>query len=180
MTFMIKLRCTLALLFFAGAAAAQDYDYDELAGQIFWAQPAKEIYRRLEFYRQPKLDAVSFYPQTKKSFRIVGVSRGWIKLNFINSFNVFDEAFLPLGYLKRNTYIYKTYNEYAFNRATFFKEDPDDIKARAKAAMMSPAVPATKTKNVASRFFRHKKKCCGMDAMGSPYYTRKKIPVPQQ
>ena len=168
------------MLFLVSVASAQDFDYDELAGQIFWVQPAKEVYRRLEFYRQPKLDASSYFPQGKKSFRVIGVSRGWIKLNFINSFNVFEEAFIPLGYLKRNTYKYKTYNEYAYNRASFFTEDPDDIKDRANSASVVPAIPTTKNKSVASKFFRHKKKCCGFGTTSQPDYLHNKTPAPQQ
>lgn len=174
---MRKFGCTLALLFFAAAAPAQVYDYDELAGQVFWARPTPEMFRRLEFYRQPYLNAVSFYPQGKKSFRIVNVTRGWIKLNFINSFSQFEEAFIPLGYLKRNTYSSRTYNDYAFKRATFFNEDPDQIEQRAKEMMTLPAVPTIKNKNVASKFFRHKKK---IDAMNQQAQTRKKTSVPQQ
>ena len=174
---MIKLGCTLSLLFFVTAASPQAYDDDELAGQIFWVRPTPEVFRRLEFYRQPNLNAVTFYPQGKKSFRIVNVTRGWIKLNFINSFSQFEEAFLPLGYLKRNTYSSKTYNDYAFKRATFFNEDPDQIKERAKETPIAPTVPTAKTKSVVSKFFRHKKK---MEAMSRPDYTRKKTPVPQQ
>jgi hypothetical protein len=177
MTSMLKFGCTLALLFFSATASAQGYDYDELAGQVFWVRPTPEVFRRLEFYRQPNLNAVSFYPQGKKSFRIVNVTRGWIKLNFINSFSQFEEAFLPLGYLKRNTYSSKTYNEYAFKRATFFNEDPDGIQERAKEATMSPASPTAKTKSTVSKFFRHKKK---IDAMNQANRTRKKTPVPQQ
>jgi hypothetical protein len=173
---MIKFSCSLVLLFFAVAASAQGYDYDELAGQIFWVRPTPEVFRRLEFYRQPNLNAVTFYPPGKKSFRIVNVTRGWIKLNFINSFSQFEEAFIPLGYLKRNTYSDKTYNEYAFKRATFFNEDPDQIQERAKEAAMSPA-PTVKTKSAVSKFFRHKKK---IDAMNRPDPTRKKTPSVQQ
>ncbi len=179
MTPMIRLGCTFALLFFATAATAQDFDLDKLAGKIFWVRPTPEVFRRLEFYRQPNLNALTFYPQGKKSFRIVVVSRGWITLNFINSFNTFEEAFLPLGYLKRYTYSYKTYDEYAFKRATFFREDPDEIKERAKAAAAPPAVPTTNNKSIVSKFFRHKKKCCGMNTMGQPNYPRKKTSATQ-
>ncbi len=176
---MIKFGCSFALLFFA-AATAQDFSTDDLAGQIFWVRPTPDVFRRLEFYRQPNLRAVSFYPPTKKSFRVIDVTRGWIKLNFIGSFSQFEEAFIPLGYLKRNTYSYKTYNEYAFKRATFFNEDPDEIKQRAAAVAATPTIPTIKNKSIASKFFRHKKKCCGMDTMGRSQYTRKKTPVPEQ
>ena len=176
---MIKFGFTFALLFF-GTATAQHFDFDELAGQIFWVRPTPEVFRRLEFYRQPNLNAVTFYPQSKRSFRIVDVTRGWIKLNFIGSFSQFEEAFIPLGYLKRNTYSYKTYNEYAFKRATFFNEDPDEIKQRRTAAAALSTVPSIKSKSIASKFFRHKKKCCGMNTMGRSQYTRKKPPVPEQ
>jgi hypothetical protein len=177
---MLKLGCTLALLFVVTAASAQDFDYDELAGQVFWVQPAKEIYKRLEFYRQPNLTGASFFPQGKKTFRIIGVSRGWIKLNFISSFNISEEAFIPLGYLKRNIYSSKTYNEYAFNRATFFNEDPDDIKERANSPSVAPAIASTKSKSPASKFFRHKKKCCGLDKSDPPDYLHKTPSITEQ
>ena len=176
---MIKFGFSFALLFFA-AATAQEFGDDELAGQIFWVRPTPEVFRRLEFYRHPNLRAVTFYPESKKSFRIVDVRRGWIKLNFMSSFSQFEEAFIPLGYLKRNTYSYKTYNEYAFKRATFFREDPDEIKERATNLAAPPAVPTIKNKSIAAKFFRHKKKCCGLNTMGKPDYTRKKKPVTRQ
>jgi hypothetical protein len=173
---MIKFSCSLVLLFFAATASAQGFGYDELAGRVFWVRPTPEVFRRLEFYRQPNLNAVTFYPQGKKSFRIVNVNRGWIKLNFVSSFSQFEEAFIPLGYLKRNTYSDKTYNEYAFKRATFFNEDPDEIQERAKEATMSPA-PTVKAKSAVSKFFRHKKK---IDAMNQANQTSQKTPIPQQ
>lgn len=176
---MIKISCALTTLLFVGTAFAQDFNTDQLVGQIFWVRPAPELFRRLEFYRQPNLNAVTFYPPSKKSFRIVSVIRGWIKLNFISSFNIGEEAFLPLGYLKRNTYTSKIYSDYAFNRATFFNEDPDDIKERAKAAEAAPVTPKSADKSVASKFFRHKKRCCGLDGMAQPDNPYKKTPTPQ-
>jgi hypothetical protein len=177
MTYFNKLAFALGLIVF-GIAFAQDMTPDEMTGQIFWFRPAPDLFRRLEFYRQPNLNAVTFFPPSKKSFKVIDVSRGWIKLNFINSFNVGEEAYIPIGYFKRNIYTAKVYSDYAFNRASFFSDDPDSIKERAKTA--EAAAPAPNSgKSAASKFFRHKKKCCGLDGSkgtGDPY---KKTPTPQ-
>ena len=104
MTSFSKLGCALCLLFFASLASAQDFNDGELIDQTFWVKPAKEIYRRLEFYRQPKLEAATFFPPSKKQIRIISIGRGWIKLNFISAYNGFEEAYIPVGYFKRNRY----------------------------------------------------------------------------
>ena len=160
----------LALLL-AASAAAQSHDFGDLRDQVFWIKPSKQSFRRLEFYRQPKLDGINFIVTTKKQFRVINVNRGWVKLNFISAYGGFDEAYLPIGYLKRFMYIATTDSQYAFDRATFFKEDPDLIQARMDSANAPKAAIIHPQKSVASKYFRHSKKCCGLDNMS------RKIPV---
>ena len=179
MTHFSKLGFTLCLIFYAALTAAQDFNDGELVGQVFWVKPAKEIYRRLEFYRQPKLEAASFFPPAKKQMRIISVGRGWIKLEFFSASGGFEEAHIPLGYFKRNRYNASVFNSYAFDRATFFDEDPDVIKERAAVESVIASAPKTKTKSIASKFFRHKHKCCGPNGIGQRDRSRKISPTPQ-
>ena len=179
MTRFSKLGCTLCLLFCAALASAQDFNDGELVGQIFWVKPAKEIYRRLEFYRQPKLEAAAFFPQSKKQMRIISVRRGWIKLEFFSAHGGFDEAHIPVGYFKRNRYTASVFNSYAFDRATFFSEDPDVIKERAEVESVVANAPKSKPKSIASKFFRHKQKCCGLGGFGQRDRSKKISPTPR-
>ena len=172
MTRFFKLGCLLNLIFFASLSFAQDFMDGELVGQTFWVKPAKEIYRRIEFYRQPKIDAPSFFPSSKKQVRIVSVGRGWIKLNFVSAFNGFEEAHIPVGYFKRNLYTHAIFNSYAFDRSTFFKEDPELIKERAEKTDAPEISDKGKPKSIASKFFRHKKTCCGMSNPNSPEFGK--------
>ncbi|MEO6022043.1 MAG: hypothetical protein ABIP64_02795 [Burkholderiales bacterium] len=165
MKFFYSLFVASSALLWAANAAAQGFDNDELKDQVFWVKPAKQSFRRLEFYRQPKLDAISFIVTTKKQFRVTGVTRGWVKVHFISAYTVFDEGYLPIGYFKRFLYIATNDYQFAFDRATFFKEDPDAIQARMDAANAPKATPTRPQKSVVSKFFRHKKKCCGLDDM---------------
>jgi hypothetical protein len=172
MTRFFKFGCLLTLIFFASPSFAQDFLDGDLPGQTFWVKPAKEIYRRIEFYRQPKIDAPSFFPSSTKQIRIISVGRGWIKLNFVSAFNGFEEAYVPIGYFKRNLYTYATFNSYAFDRTTFFREDPELIKERAEKVAAPEIGDKGKPKSIASKFFRHKKKCCGMSNLTSPVRTK--------
>lgn len=178
MTRFSKLGCTLCLLFFAALASAQDFNDGELVGQIFWVKPAKEIYRRLEFYRQPKLEAAAFFPPSKKQIRIISVGRGWIKLEFFSAYGGFEEAHIPVGYFKRNRYSASVFNSYAFDRATFFSEDPDVIKERVEVESVVANTPKSKRKSIASKFFRHKQKCCGLGGFGQREHSKKISPTP--
>jgi hypothetical protein len=176
MTKLFKIGCLFNLLFFSALALADDFSDGELVGKTFWVKPAKEIYRRLEFYREPKIESPSFLPNGKKRIRIISVGRGWVKLNFLGA--GYDEAWIPLGYFRRNFYNYKTFNSYAFDRATFFDDDPDAIQERAAAASAPILANKNKPKSIASKFFRHShKKCCLPGTTGQPDYptsTRKK------
>ena len=172
MTRFFKFGCLLSLLFFASLSLAQDFNDGDLVGQTFWVKPAKEIYRRIEFYRSPRLEAPSFFPSSKKQIRIVSVGRGWIKLNFVSAFNGFEEAHIPVGYFKRNVYDYATFNSYAFDRSTFFKDDPDLIKEQAEKASAPQISDKGKPKSIVSKFFRHKKTCCGMSNPNSQDLTK--------
>jgi hypothetical protein len=71
MTKLFKIGCLLNLLFFAAATVADDFADGELVGKIFWVKPAKEIYRRLEFYREPKIESPSFFPTGKDAFELL-------------------------------------------------------------------------------------------------------------
>ena len=179
MTSFSKLGCALCLLFFASLASAQDFNDGELIDQTFWVKPAKEIYRRLEFYRQPKLEAATFFPPSKKQIRIISIGRGWIKLNFISAYNGLEEAYIPVGYFKRNRYTSSSFNSYAFDRATFFNDDPDVVKERAEAERVAASALKPKSKSIASQFFRHKQKCCGQGEFGHRDRTRKISPTPR-
>lgn len=172
MTRFFKFGCLLPLVFFTSLSLAQDFGDADLPGQTFWVKPAKEIYRRIEFYRHPKIDAPSFFPSSKKQIRIVTVGRGWIKLNFVSAFNGFEEAHIPVGYFKRNLYTSATYNSYAFDRSTFFKEDPELIKERAEQAAAPVISDKAKPKSIVSKFFRHKKTCCGISNPNSQKYPK--------
>ncbi len=179
MTRFYRLGCLLNLIFFAALASGQDFMDGELIGKTFWVKPSKEIYRRLEFYRQPKLEASTFFPPSKKQIRIINVGRGWIRLSFVSGYNGFEEAFIPVGYLKRNLYSQSIYSSYAFDRATFFTEDPDTLKERAEAPSAEPIGKRGKSKSVVSKFFRHKKKCCGMGTMSQPAYINNPSTAPK-
>ncbi len=168
MTKLFKISCLLNLLIFAALATADDFSDGDLVGNFFWVKPAKEIYRRLEFYREPRIESPSFFPASKRKIRIISVARGWIKLNFIGA--GYDEAWVPLGYFRRNFYNYASFNSYAFDRATFFNDDPDAIKDRAASATLPSIGKKKKPKSIASKFFRHSRKCCGANGMGQPYY----------
>lgn len=174
MTTLHKIGCLLNLLFFAAIASADDFSDGDLVGHTFWVKPAKEIYRRLEFYREPRLEGVSFFPSSKKQIRIINVNRGWIKLNFIGA--GYEEAWVPLGYFRRNFYNYSTFNSYAFDRATFFNDDPDAIQERAAASTLAATGKKQKPKSIASKFFRHShnKNGLGQPRYGPPPSTAKK------
>lgn len=176
MTKFCKLGCLLNLLFFATLSSAQDFTDGELIGKTFWVKPAKEIYRRLEFFRQPSLSAGTFFPMSKKQIRILTVNRGWIRVNFTTAFNGYEDAYAPIGYLKRNLYSSSTFNRYAFDRATFFTEDPDAIEERENATAIAPVGKKDKGRGPASKFFRHKHKCCGIT---QPNYANKPTPAPR-
>ena len=178
MTSILKFGCLLNLLLFAALASAQDFNYSdgELIGKTFWVKPAKEIYRRLEFYRQPRLEGVTFFPSAKQQIRIVSVNPGWIKLNFVGAYNAFDDAFIPIGYFRRNLYSYTSYNSYAFDRATFFTDDPETIKARALVAPAPGVKKKGPPKSIASKFFRDRHKCCGLGNNGNSGNARKPLP----
>lgn len=168
MTRLFKIGCLFNLLIFAALATADDFTDGDLVGQYFWVKPAKEIYRRLEFYREPRTESQSFFPSSKKKIRIISVGRGWIKLNFIGA--GYDEAWVPLGYFRRNFYNYTSFNSYAFDRATFFNDDPEVIQERAAAATLPATGKKAKPKSIASKFFRHSHKCCGLTGIGQPKY----------
>ena len=176
MTKFCKLGCLLNLFFFATVSAGQDFIDGELVGKTFWVKPAKEIYRRLEFYRQPSLNAGTFFPMSKKQIRILSVNRGWLRLNFTTAFNGYEDAYAPVGYLKRNLYAASTFNRYAFDRATFFTDDPDAIEERASALAAPPLGKKERGRGIASKFFRHKPKCCGIS---QPNYADKPLPAPR-
>lgn len=180
MTSFFKFGCLLPLIFFASLSFAQDFMDGDLPGQTFWVKPAKEIYRRIEFYRHPKIDAPSFFPSSKKQIRIISVGRGWIKLNFVSAFNGFEEAHIPVGYFKRNLYTSVTFNGYAFDRSTFFKEDPELIKERAEKAAAPEVINKGKPKSIVSKFFRHKKTCCGMSNPHSQEYGKNPRNYPER
>ncbi len=180
MTSFFKFGCLLPLIFFASLSFAQDFMDGDLPGQTFWVKPAKEIYRRIEFYRHPKIDAPSFFPSSKKQIRIISVGRGWIKLNFVSAFNGFEEAHIPVGYFKRNLYTSVTFNGYAFDRSTFFKEDPELIKERAEKAAAPEVINKGKPKSIVSKFFRHKKTCCGMSNPNSQEYGKNPRNYPER
>ena len=176
MTIIHRISYLLALVVFAPSLMADDFTDGEMVGKVFWVKPAKEVYRRLEFYRQPKLDGVTFFPHSKQRVKISAVNRGWIKLNFIGAYNGFEDAYVPLGYFRKNYYNAAAFNGYAFDRATFFLDDPDEIKARAAAASLPPAVKKGESKSIASKFFRHKNKCCGIGGMEKPNFNSRTRP----
>jgi hypothetical protein len=172
MTKFNKIGCLLNLLFFTALTTADDFSDGDLVNQTFWVKPAKEIYRRLEFYREPRIESPSFFTSSKKKIRIISVGRGWIKFNILGA--GYEEAYVPLGYFRRNFYNYASFNSYAFDRATFFNEDPDAIKEKAAAATLPSIGKKNKPKSIASKFFRHShKKCCGVGSMSQPDYAPK-------
>ena len=176
MKFLTALLLGVGSLFSVADLYAQGADNDELKDQIFWVKPAKQSFRRLEFFRQANLDSVTFPITSKKQIRVVGVTRGWMKVNFLTAYSVFDDGYLPIGYFQRYLYVARSDYQFALDRGVFFKEDPDAIQARIDAVNAPRAAPVVPQKNIASKFFRHKKKCCGL---GDPF-SRTPVALPSK
>jgi hypothetical protein len=93
-----------------------------------------------------------------------------MKLNFLGA--GYDEAWVPLGYFRRNFYNHTSFNSYAFDRATFFNDDPDAIQEQAATASAPILGKKGKPKSLAAKLFRHShKKCCLPGGIGQPNFS---------
>jgi hypothetical protein len=157
---MQRLSCFVLVLLICCGPAAAEVDLASLEGKRIWLKPARAMYLRVDFYPRPKPNVVPFHVRTKAQFSVDRVTRIWVRIVFTSS-EVDHEgyAYVLTGIFRRGLYTASSDNADEYNRASFFTEDPDLIKARLDAAAVPAAISAQES-NPAARYFKHTKKIC--------------------
>jgi hypothetical protein len=155
---------------------AKEVELDDLTGQRVWLKPARAIYLRVDFYKRPNIGAETFHVTTKTTFEVDRVTRNWVRIFFVSS-NVDHAgfAYLLTRTVKLGLYTASPDDPDQFDQASFFREDPDLVRARLSAAENDKTVK--ERHNPASKFFKHTKKlCCAVPQKSS---VAPKTPPPE-